>query len=128
MGVGLSSQGGRDRARGNGLTLYEVRVRLDIEENFCTERVVRHWKSCPGSWGSQYPWKGSKTCGYELVEDLEVLGSWVDSISDGFSSLNNPGFCLLTVVSLNLSPHHFRFSFSSFAKRLFHTFSQRAQL
>ncbi|KAK4829844.1 hypothetical protein QYF61_006854 [Mycteria americana] len=48
MSIGLSSQVTSNRARGNGLKLYQGTFRLDITKNFFTEKVIKHWNRLPG--------------------------------------------------------------------------------
>lgn len=57
--VGLFFQATCIRIRGNCLELGQGRFRLDIWENFFTDRVVRHWKGLLKAGWNHHPWKRS---------------------------------------------------------------------
>ena len=82
--------------QGNGLKLCQGRFRLDIRNNFFSQRAVMQWHSCPRRWWSPPPLEVFQNCvdvalrdvvsghgggGGGLVLDLVIL--------EIFSSLNN---------------------------------------
>ena len=56
-GEGLFTWADTDRALGNGFELKEGRFVFDVWRKFFTQRVVRHWHSCPEKLWVPHPWQ-----------------------------------------------------------------------
>ena len=59
-GERLFTQSNIDRIRGNGFKLKEGKFRSDVRKKFFTQRVVRHWHSCPEELWVPHPWRHSR--------------------------------------------------------------------
>lgn len=108
--------------KGNSL-LFHGRFRWDFRENFCLEKVTRHWKGLPGKGWSPHPWKWSRKLDVALcamvwmtrgclVKDwtwswrpfptLNIL--WIFKIHSWSSAISNPSNTPLSCC-FNSLPH-----------------------
>ena len=53
-----------------------ITFRLDIRNNFFSQRVVMQWHNCPTRWWGHHAWRCYRTCGDVALRDVVSGHRW----------------------------------------------------